>query len=105
MLHPGSTTHQQLTAEQLKAGGVGEDLIRISVGLEDVEDIIWDLDQALTYATGLNHAGERVGESSADKIVEAEEAVAAAKAAEDAAAAEAAAGASCSLPTTAQEEK
>ena len=58
------------------------------MGLEDVEDIIWDLDQALTYATGLNHAGERVGESSADKIVEAEEAVAAAKAAEDAAAAE-----------------
>ena len=105
MLHPGSTTHQQLTAEQLAAGGVGEDLIRISVGLEDVEDIIWDLDQALTYATGLNHAGERVGESSADKIVEAEEAVAAAKAAEDAAAAEAAAGASCSLSTTTQEEK
>ena len=69
------------------------------MGLEDVEDIIWDLDQALTYATGLNHAGERVGESSADKIVEAEEAVAAAKAAEDAA------GASCSLPTTTQEEK
>ena len=79
---------------------MGEDLIRISVGLEDVEDIIWDLDQALTYATGLNHAGGRVGESSADKIVEAEEAVAAAKAAEDAAA-----GASCSLPTTTQEEK
>ena len=49
---------------------MGEDLIRISVGLEDVEDIIWDLDQALTYATGLNHAGERVGESSADKVVE-----------------------------------
>ena len=75
------------------------------MGLEDVEDIIWDLDQALTYATGLNHTGERVGESSADKVVEAEEAVAAAKAAEDAAAAEAAAGASCSLPTTTQEEK
>ena len=74
------------------------------MGLEDVEDIVWDLDQALTYATGLNHAGERVGESSADKLVEAEEAVAAAKAAEDAAAAEAA-GASCSLPTTTQEEK
>lgn len=105
VLHPGSTTHQQLSREQLEAAGVGEDLIRISVGLEDVEDIIWDLDQALTYATGLNHAGERVGESSADKLVEAEEAVAAAKAAEDAAAAEAAAGASCSLPTTTQEEK
>ncbi|PLC11962.1 O-acetylhomoserine aminocarboxypropyltransferase [Kocuria flava] len=53
VLHPGSTTHQQLTAEQLLQGGVGEDLIRISVGIEDVEDILWDLDQALTAATGL----------------------------------------------------
>ena len=50
VLHPASTTHQQLTAEQLEAGGVPEDLIRISVGIEDVEDILWDLDQALTAA-------------------------------------------------------
>ncbi|MCE0767216.1 O-acetylhomoserine aminocarboxypropyltransferase/cysteine synthase [Pseudonocardia kujensis] len=50
VLHPGSTTHQQLTAEQLAAAGVPEDLIRISVGLEDVDDIIWDLDQALAEA-------------------------------------------------------
>lgn len=50
VLHPASTTHQQLSAEQLVAGGIGEDLIRISVGLEDVEDIIWDLDQALEAA-------------------------------------------------------
>lgn len=47
VLHPASTTHQQLTAEQMLAGGIPEDLIRISVGIEDVEDIIWDLDQAL----------------------------------------------------------
>jgi O-acetylhomoserine (thiol)-lyase len=47
VLHPGSTTHQQLSAEQLVAAGVPADLIRLSVGLEDVEDIIWDLDQAL----------------------------------------------------------
>lgn len=53
VLHPASTTHQQLTPEQLEAGGVGADLIRVSVGLEDPEDIIWDLDQALTAATGL----------------------------------------------------
>ncbi|TFI49618.1 O-acetylhomoserine aminocarboxypropyltransferase/cysteine synthase, partial [Micrococcus endophyticus] len=52
VLHPASTTHQQLTAEQMVAGGVPEDLIRISVGIEDVEDILWDLDQALTAATG-----------------------------------------------------
>ena len=51
ILHPGSTTHQQLNPAQLQAGGIGEDLIRISVGLEDVEDIIWDLDQALQAAT------------------------------------------------------
>jgi O-acetylhomoserine (thiol)-lyase len=50
VLHPGSTTHQQLTAEQLEAAGVPEDLVRISVGLEDPEDILWDLDQALAEA-------------------------------------------------------
>lgn len=48
MLHPGSTTHQQLSAEQLEAAGIPDDLVRISVGIEDVDDIIWDLDQALT---------------------------------------------------------
>lgn len=50
VLHPGSTTHQQLSEEQLQAAGVPQDLIRLSVGLEDVEDIIWDLDQALSAA-------------------------------------------------------
>lgn len=50
VIHPASTTHQQLTTEQLDAAGVGEDLVRISVGLEDVEDILWDLDQALDAA-------------------------------------------------------
>ena len=52
VLHPATTTHQQLTAEQLVAAGIPEDLIRISVGIEDTEDILWDLDQALTEATG-----------------------------------------------------
>jgi O-acetylhomoserine (thiol)-lyase len=51
VIHPGSTTHQQLTDEQLRAGGVPPDLIRISVGLEDPDDILWDLDQALAAAT------------------------------------------------------
>jgi O-acetylhomoserine (thiol)-lyase len=51
VLHPGSTTHQQLSAEQLHDAGVPEDLVRISVGIEDVEDILWDLDQALAAAT------------------------------------------------------
>ncbi|NIZ91038.1 O-acetylhomoserine aminocarboxypropyltransferase/cysteine synthase family protein [Kineococcus rubinsiae] len=51
VLHPASTTHQQLSPEQLASAGVPEDLIRISVGLEDVDDVLWDLDQALTVAT------------------------------------------------------
>ncbi len=47
VIHPASTTHQQMTAAQLKAAGVGEDMIRLSVGLEDADDIIADLRQAL----------------------------------------------------------
>lgn len=54
VIHPGSTTHQQLSDEQLIAAGVADDLVRISVGIEDVEDIIWDLDQALKSATGMS---------------------------------------------------
>ena len=46
-LHPASTTHRQLTDEQLKEAGIGADLIRLSVGIEDVEDIIADIEQAL----------------------------------------------------------
>ena len=47
VLHPASTTHRQLTDEQLEAAGVKPDLIRFSVGIEDAQDIIGDLDQAL----------------------------------------------------------
>ncbi|AEA25072.1 O-acetylhomoserine aminocarboxypropyltransferase/cysteine synthase family protein [Pseudonocardia benzenivorans] len=54
VLHPASTTHQQLSAEQLVAAGVGEDLVRISVGIEDADDILWDLDQALAAAVKEN---------------------------------------------------
>jgi O-acetylhomoserine (thiol)-lyase len=50
VIHPASTTHQQLSPTQLIAAGVPEDLVRISVGLEDVEDIWWDIDQALERA-------------------------------------------------------
>ena len=46
-LHPASTTHRQMNAEELLAAGVREDLIRYSCGLEDAEDLIDDLDQAL----------------------------------------------------------
>ena len=57
VIHPASTTHQQLTDEQLITAGVGSDLIRLSVGLEDVDDICWDLDRALTKATAGSVAG------------------------------------------------
>ena len=47
IIHPASTTHQQLSDEQQLEAGVTKDLVRISVGIEDVEDIIWDLEQAI----------------------------------------------------------
>jgi len=48
VLHPASTTHRQLSEEQLKAGGIGPEMIRLSVGLENIDDILEDLDQALS---------------------------------------------------------
>ncbi len=49
--HPASTTHRQLDEAQQLAAGVGPDMIRISVGLEHIDDILWDIDQALNVAT------------------------------------------------------
>ncbi len=47
VIHPASTTHQQLGRAEQEAAGVTPELVRLSVGLEDLEDLIWDLDQAL----------------------------------------------------------
>jgi O-acetylhomoserine (thiol)-lyase len=47
IIHPASTTHQQLNDEQQLEAGVSKDLVRISVGIEDVDDLIWDLEQAI----------------------------------------------------------
>jgi len=47
VIHPASTTHQQLSDEEQMAAGITPDLVRLSIGLEDVEDILWDLDQAM----------------------------------------------------------
>jgi O-acetylhomoserine (thiol)-lyase len=47
VIHPASTTHQQLSAEEQAAAGVTPDMVRLSVGLEDLDDILWDLSQAL----------------------------------------------------------
>jgi O-acetylhomoserine (thiol)-lyase len=46
-IHPGTTTHSQLNEEQQITAGVSPDFVRLSIGLEDIEDILWDLDQAL----------------------------------------------------------
>ena len=50
VLHPASTTHQQMSDDDLDAAGIGQDLIRLSVGLEDPADIIGDLERALHYS-------------------------------------------------------
>jgi len=50
VIHPASTTHQQLSPDELVAAGVTPDMVRLSIGLEDLEDILYDLDQALTKA-------------------------------------------------------
>ena len=50
VIHPASTTHQQLSDEALVAAGVGPDLIRVSAGIEEIEDVIWDFDRALDLA-------------------------------------------------------
>lgn len=51
IIHPASTTHRQLSDEERDAAGVTPDMIRVSVGLESINDILWDIDQALTKAT------------------------------------------------------
>jgi O-acetylhomoserine (thiol)-lyase len=56
IIHPASTTHQQLSADDQVASGVTPELVRISVGIEHVDDIIADLDQAIAAATGVRAA-------------------------------------------------
>jgi O-acetylhomoserine (thiol)-lyase len=49
-IHPATTTHSQLTGEQMASAGVSPDFIRLSIGIEDIDDILWDLGQALNKA-------------------------------------------------------
>ncbi|MDP7169122.1 MAG: O-acetylhomoserine aminocarboxypropyltransferase/cysteine synthase [Nitrospinota bacterium] len=51
IIHPASTTHAQLTESDMKAGHITPDMIRISVGIEDIDDILWDLDRGLEAAS------------------------------------------------------
>ena len=50
VIHPASTTHSQLSDDELRNAGVEPEAVRLSVGLEDVDDLIWDLEQALRAA-------------------------------------------------------
>jgi O-acetylhomoserine (thiol)-lyase len=50
VIHPASTTHRQLSEEEQIKAGVAPDMIRISVGIETLDDILWDIDQALSAA-------------------------------------------------------
>src|SRR5207249_3411128 len=47
IIHPASTTHQQLNDAELAACGIGPEMIRVSIGIEDIDDLLWDLGQAL----------------------------------------------------------
>jgi O-acetylhomoserine (thiol)-lyase len=50
VIHPASTTHRQLNEDELLRAGVRPDMIRLSVGIEESDDILWDVDQALRRA-------------------------------------------------------
>jgi len=56
VIHPSSTTHQQLSVEEQAATGVTPELVRLSVGIEDIRDIIADIDQAVETANGHSYA-------------------------------------------------
>ncbi|GAA3566764.1 hypothetical protein GCM10022197_23470 [Microlunatus spumicola] len=59
VIHPASTTHRQLSDDELRAGGVGAGTVRLSVGLESVDDLIWDLEQAFALVAA-GHAAPAV---------------------------------------------
>ena len=52
VIHPASTTHRQLSEEEQIRAGVTPDMIRLSIGIEDIDDILWDIDQALAKSRG-----------------------------------------------------
>lgn len=59
VIHPASTTHQQLSANEQAAAGVLPDMVRLSIGLEDLDDILWDLNQGLDASQGSAHSAAR----------------------------------------------
>ena len=57
VIHPASTTHRQLSEEELRAAGVGAGTIRLSVGIEDTDDLLWDLEQGFAAVRSGASAG------------------------------------------------
>ncbi len=60
IIHPASTTHRQLNDDELRAAGVGPGTIRLSVGIESIDDLIWDLEQGFARAAAVNADGVAV---------------------------------------------
>jgi O-acetylhomoserine (thiol)-lyase len=52
VIHPASTTHRQLSEDEQRAAGVLPEMVRLSIGIESIDDILWDLDQALAKSAG-----------------------------------------------------
>jgi O-acetylhomoserine (thiol)-lyase len=61
VIHPASTTHQQLSDDEQRAAGVTPELVRLSIGIEDIRDILADLDQAIEASNGIAFEGETAG--------------------------------------------
>ena len=52
VIHPATTTHRQLSDDELRATGIGPGTVRVSIGIEDADDLIWDLEQGLAAING-----------------------------------------------------
>ena len=65
VIHPASTTHRQLSDDELRAAGVGPGTIRLSVGTESVDDLIWDLEQGFASVRSAATSGAAASEAAA----------------------------------------
>src|SRR5690606_19880477 len=61
VIHPASTTHRQLSDEELRAAGVGPGSVRLSVGIESVDDLIWDLEQGFARVRAVLEEEKKAG--------------------------------------------
>jgi O-acetylhomoserine (thiol)-lyase len=61
VIHPASTTHRQLSDDELRAAGVGPGTVRLSVGTESVQDLVWDLEQGFAKVAAMTGTGQARG--------------------------------------------